>query len=134
MIYIFCMTLLKSYVFSQKVTEHFPQSPPKPTNIRVISTPSREGNKAIILFNLDGTEHALEYVRYDKIRHQILFLKEKQQELVRLVVPFATLKPVEKQAAFQIDGVDCLLIFKMSAVTSIMNIKVEVGGVEVFHN
>lgn len=106
----------------------------KPTHIRVVSRPSREGNKGVVLFVLDGTEHALEYIRYDNISHQILFLKEKQQELVRLVVPFATLKPLEKQAVFQIDGVDGLLAFKMSAVTSIMNIKVEVGGVEVFHN
>jgi hypothetical protein len=114
----------------------FDQAGPKskPTNTRVISGPSREGNKAVILFVLDGTEHALEYIRYDKITSQTLVLKEKQHELVRLVVPFATLKPLEKQAAFQIDGVDALLTFKMSAVTSIMNIKVEVGSVEVFHN
>ncbi len=105
-----------------------------PTNIRVTSSPSREGNKAVILFVLHETEHALEYIRRDEIRRQILFLKERQQELVRLVVPFATLKPLKQQAAFQIDGVDCLLTFQMSAIASIMNIKVEVGGVEVFHN
>lgn len=106
----------------------------KPTDIRVLYRPSREGNKAIILFVLNGIEHALEYIRYDKISHQILFVKERQQELVRLIVPFATLKPLVKHAAFQIDGVDCLLTFKMSAVLSIMTIKVEVGGVEIFHN
>ena len=106
----------------------------QPTHIRVTSSPSREGNKAVILFVLNGTEHALEYIRYDKIRQQILFLKEKQQELVRLPVPFGTLKTIEKQAAFQIDGVNGLLTFKMSAITGIMNIGVTVGGVEVFHN
>ena len=119
---------------SQRAKAEQSGDPPKPTHIRVISTPSREGNKAMILFILDGTEHTLEYIRYDKIHHQILFLKEKQQELVRLVVPFATLKPLENQAAFQIDGIDGLLTFKMSAVLSIMNINVEIAGVEVFHN
>ncbi len=89
----------------------------------------------MILFVLDGIEHTLEYMRYDKIfGQQILFLKENQQELVRLPMPFATLKSVEKQATFQVGGVDGLLTFKMSAITGIMNIKIEVGGVEVFHN
>jgi len=84
---------------------------------------------------LDKTEYTLEYIRYDNFfSSQIIFLKHEQQELVRLVVPFATLKSVEKHANFQIDGVDGLLTFKMSAVVGIMNIKVEVGGVEVFHN
>jgi len=110
-------------------------NPSKPTHIRVISRPSREGNKAMILFVLDKTEYTLEYIRYDNFfSSQIIFLKHEQQELVRLVVPFATLKSVEKHANFQIDGVDGLLTFKMSAVVGIMNIKVEVGGVEVFHN
>jgi hypothetical protein len=91
-------------------------------------------NKAVILFVLDEAEHTLEYIRYDKIHHQTLLLKEKQQELVRLVVPCATFKLLEEYAEFQIDGVGSRLIFRMSAITSIMNIKVEIGGVEVFHN
>ncbi len=108
-------------------------NPPKPTNIRVISTPSWKGNKAMILLVLDETEHTLEYVRHDHLfSNQIIFLKHKQQELVRLAVPFARLKSVEKHADFQIDGVGGLLTFKMTA--GIMNIKVEVGGVEAFHN
>jgi TIR domain-containing protein len=106
--------------------------PPKPTNIRVTYQPSREGNKGMILFVLNGTEQALEYIRNDRISHQIILLKQKQQELVRLVVPFATLKPLEKQAEFQIDGADGLLTFKMSAIASIMSVKLEVGGVEIF--
>lgn len=122
--------------FPQSVKQTSSQQRPKstPKNIRVTSSPSREGNKAIILFDLNGTEHALEYIRYDKITRQTLFLKEKQQELVRLEVPSATLKPVEKQATFHIDGVDGLLTFKMSAVTGIMNISVKLGEVEIFHN
>ena len=101
------------------------------TNIRVTSTLSRD--KAMIVFVLDGTEHMLGYIRHERLfSNQIIFLKHKQQELVRLEVPFATLKSVEKHADFQIDGVGGLLTFKMTA--SIMNIKVEVGGVEVFHN
>ena len=106
---------------------------PKPTNPRVTYQPSREGNKGTILFNLNGTEHALEYIRNDRITHQIILLKRRQQELVRLVVPFATLKPLEERVEFQIEGVDCLFTFKMRAITSIMSVKLEVGGVEVFH-
>lgn len=121
-----------SEVAAQVSAQEGPKS--TPTNIRVSSSPSREGNKATILFDLNGTEHTLEYIRSDEIVRQVIFLKERQQELVRLEVPFATLKPVEKQVAFQIDSVDGLLAFKMSAVTSIMNISVKVGGVEVFHN
>ncbi len=139
---VYLLHFIQKYVTKQTMPrQHISRPEPKsasnpsiPTNIRVISRPSREGNKGIILFVLNGTEHALEYIRYDEITRQILFLKETQQELVRLVVPFATFKSLEKHAAFQIDGVDCLLTFKMSAMTSIMNIKVEVGGVEVFHN
>jgi nucleoside phosphorylase len=135
---VYLLYFIQEYVTDQTMPrQHIPaQTGPKskPTSIRVLSRPSREGNKAIILFVLDGIEHALEYIRYDKISRQILFLKEKQQELVRLVVPFATLRPLVKHATFQIDGVDGLLTFKMSAVISIMTIKVEVGGVEVFHN
>lgn len=111
---------------------HRTNIPPKPTNIRATYQPSREGNKGMILFVLNGTEHALEYIRYDKISHQIIFLKQKQQELVRLVVPFATLKPLEKHAEFQIDGIEGILTFKMSAIASIMSVRVEVGGVEIF--
>lgn len=109
-----------------------PITPLKPKNIRATYQPSREGNKGTIIFDLNGTEQTLEYTRYDKISHQIFFLKRKQQELVRLQVPFATLKPVEKREKFQIDGVEGIFIFKMSAITSIMSVKVEVGGVEVF--
>jgi len=51
---------------------------------------------------------------------------------VRLVVQLATLKLLEKQVKFQIDGFDCLFTSKMSAFTSIMNVKLEIGGEEVF--
>lgn len=105
---------------------------PRPTKIRVTYQPSREGNKGMILFLLNGTEHTLEYMRRDNLSHQIFFLKRKEQELVRLVMPFATLKSLEKCAEFQIDGVDCRFTIKMSAVTSIMSVKLEIGGVEVF--
>lgn len=104
----------------------------KPTNVRVTYQPSRDGNKGTIIFVLNGMEHTLEYMRRDNITHQIFFLKRKQQELVRLVIPFATLRPLEKQVEFQIDGVNCLFTFKMSAIMSIMNVKLEVGGEEVF--
>lgn len=107
-------------------------SPPKPTHVRVTYQPSRDGNKGTIIFVLNGTEHTLEYVRRDNITYQIFVLKRKQQELVRLVIPFATLKPLEKQVKFQIDDVNCLFTFKMSAITSIMSVKLEVGGEEVF--
>ncbi|HLG60455.1 MAG TPA: TIR domain-containing protein [Ktedonosporobacter sp.] len=106
--------------------------PIKPTKIRATYQPSREGNKGMILFLLNGTEHALEYMRRDNLSHQIFFLKRKEQELVRLLMPFATLKSLEKCAEFQIDGVDCRFTIKMSAVTSIMSVKLEIGGVEVF--
>src|SRR5260370_16795704 len=96
--------------------------PSKPTNVRVTYQPSRDGNKGTIIFVLNGTEHTLEYIRRDNITHQIFFLKRKQQELVRLVVPFATLKPLEKHVEFQIDGVDCLFTFKMRAITSIISV------------
>lgn len=109
-----------------------PPPPPKPTNVRVTKQPSREGNKGTIIFVLNGTEHTLEYLRRDNFTHQIFSLKRKQQELVRLVIPFASLKPLEKQVKFQIDGVDCLFTFKMSAITSVMSVRVEVGGEEVF--
>lgn len=109
-----------------------PPLPSKPTQVRVTYQPSREGNKGTVIFVLNGTEHTLEYIRRDNITHQIFFLKRKQQELVRLVVPFATFKPLKKQVKFQIDGVDCLFTFKMSAITSIMSVKLEVGGEEVF--
>ncbi|HEY4035554.1 MAG TPA: toll/interleukin-1 receptor domain-containing protein [Ktedonobacteraceae bacterium] len=105
---------------------------PKPTNISFTYQPSREGNKGVALFILNGIQHALEYIRNDRITHQIIFLKREQQELVRLVVPFATLKSLEERVEFQIDGVNCLFTFKMRAVTSIMSVKLEVGGVEIF--
>lgn len=105
---------------------------PRPTKIRVTYQPSREGNKGMILFLLNGTEHALEYMRRDNFSHQIFFLKRKEQELVRLVMPFATLKSLEKCAEFQIDGVDCRFSIRMTAITSIMSVKLEIGGVEVF--
>lgn len=114
------------------IDPNLPITPLKPKNIRVTYQPSREGNKGTIIFDLNGTEHTLEYTRYDKITHQIFFLKRKQQEIVRLSVPFASLKPIVKQVEFQIDGVECLFMFKMSALTSIMSVRVEVGGVEVF--
>lgn len=110
-------------------------SPPpilKPTNVRVTYQPSREGNKGTIIFILNGTEHTLEYIRKDNITHQIFFLKRKQQELVRLTVPVATWKPLKKCIEFQIDGVDCLFTFKMSTIPSLMSVKLEVGGEEVF--
>ncbi len=70
----------------------------------------------MIVFVLGGTEHMLEYIRHDRLfSNQIIFLKHKQQELVRLEVPFATLKFVEKHTDFQIDGVGGLLTFKMTA-------------------
>ena len=112
-----------------------PKSPPlspRPTNVRTTYQPSRDGNRGTIIVVLNGTEHTLEYMRRDNISHQIFFLKRKQQEIVRLVVPFATLKPIEKQVKFQIDSVDCLFSFKMSAFTSIMSVKLEIGGEEVF--
>ena len=116
----------------QGVVPNMPIAPLKPKNIRATYQPSREGNKGTIIFDLNGTEQTLEYTRYDKISHQIFFLKRKQQVLVSLVVPFATFKSIEKQEKFQIDGVDGLFIFKMSAFTSIMSVKVEVGDIEVF--
>lgn len=132
--YVTEQTMPRSHVSDRTQAESASNSS-QPTNIRVISTPSREGNKAMILFVLDETEYTLEYIRYDHIfANQVIFLKREQQELVRLVVPFATLKSVEKHADFQIDGISGLLTFRMAAVTGIMNIKVEVGGVEVFHN
>ena len=117
----------------QGIKPNRPNILPKPTNIRVTYQPSREGNKGMILFTLNGAEQALEYIRNDRITQQIILLKRKQEELVRLVVPFATLKPLEKRVEFQIDGVNCLFTFKMRAITSIMSIQLEVGGVEVFH-
>ena len=105
---------------------------PKPTSVRATYQPSREGNKGTVIFVLKGREHTLEYMRRDNISHQIFSLRERQQELVRLVVPFATLKTLERQENFQIDGVDCLFTFKMSAVMSIMSVKLFVGGEEVF--
>ncbi|HEU5227557.1 MAG TPA: TIR domain-containing protein [Ktedonobacteraceae bacterium] len=105
---------------------------PRPTKIRVTYQPSREGNRGMILFLLNGTEHALEYMRRDNFSHQIFFLKRNEQELVRLVMPFASFKSLEKCAEFQIDGVDCRFTIKMTAITSIMSVKLEIGEVEVF--
>jgi TIR domain len=105
---------------------------PKPTNIRFTYQPSWNGNKGIILFQLKEKEHTLEYFRNDKITHQVFLLKQRQLELVKLVVPFATLQSLEKRLDFQIDGVDCLFTLKMSAITSIMSVKLEIGGEEVF--
>lgn len=107
--------------------------PMKPTDITYVYTPSREGNKGIATFFLNGTQHTLEYIRYDKLSHQIIFLKRGNQELVREKVPFATLKTVERKTQFQIDGVDCLFTFRMQAITGIMSVKLVVGGVEIIH-
>jgi hypothetical protein len=104
----------------------------RPEKIRVTYQPSREGNRGMILFVLNGIEHTLEYTRRDNISHQIFLLKRKEQELTRLVMPFATLKSLEKRAEFKIDGVECRFIVKMAAVTSVMSVKLEVGNVEVF--
>lgn len=104
----------------------------RPEKIRVTYQPSREGNKGMILFVLNGIEHIVEYIRRDNISHQIFLLKSREQELARLVMPFATLKSLEKHAEFKIDGVECRFIVKMAAVTSIMKVQLEVGDVEVF--
>lgn len=106
--------------------------PARPTNIRANHQPSREGNKGTIVFDLNGRQHTLEYLRRDNISHQIFLLTREREELVRLVVPLATLKSLKEEVAFQIDGVGCLFTFKMSAITSIMSVRIEVGGVEVF--
>lgn len=107
-------------------------SPARPTKIRANHQPSRDGNKGTIIFDLHGRQHTLEYLRRDNLSHQIFLLTQEGQELVRLVEPAVTLKPLHDEVAFQIDGVDCLFTFKMRAVTSIMSVKIEVGGVEVF--
>ncbi|HTK06969.1 MAG TPA: toll/interleukin-1 receptor domain-containing protein [Ktedonobacteraceae bacterium] len=104
----------------------------KPTNIRFSYQPSWNGNKGIILFRLKETDHVLEYFRNDKIIHQIFLVKEGQTELVKLTIPLGTFRSIEKQVHFQIDGVDCLFTFKMSAMVSIMSVKLEVGEEEVF--
>lgn len=108
-------------------------TPPKTTHITYVYTPSREGNKGLVTFLLNGSQHTLEYIRYDKVVYQILFLKRGNEEIVREKVPPATLKTIERKIAFQIDGVDCLFTFKMQAITSIMSVKLVVGGVEVIH-
>jgi len=123
---LYMLSLIKAYIRSG--------TPLKPHvhRVKVAYTPSREGNRGIITFTLNGTEHTLVYTRYDKFSHQIITLEQGQQELVREIVPFATLKTLEKRSQFQIDRVDCLFTFKMSAIASIMSVKLEVGGVEVF--
>lgn len=104
----------------------------RPTNVRVTYQPSREGNKGTIIFVLRGIEYTLEYLRRDNITHQIFTLQWHQQDLVRLVLPFATLKPLEKYEEFHLDDVPCLFTVKMSAITSIIRVKLEVGEEEVF--
>ena len=112
--------------------EPLPATQIKPKQIGINSVIPMLGNKGTIIFDLNGVQHTLEYMRDDRIAYQIFSLKERQKELVRLQIPFATFRPIEKREKFQIDGVEGVFIFKMSAVTSIMSVKVEVGGVEVF--
>jgi nucleoside phosphorylase len=123
---LYMLSLIRAYIRSD--------TPLKPhiQKVKSIYTPSREGNRGIITFTLNGAQRTLVYTRHDNITHQIIVLEQGQQELVREIVPFATLKPLEKRLPFQIDRIDCLLTFKMSAITSIMSVKVEVGGIEVF--
>jgi hypothetical protein len=111
---------------------YFMDPPVKPTNIRTNYHASRNGNEGTIIFDLNGRQHTLEYLRRDNISHQIFSLTRERQELVRLVVPFATIKSLKKEAEFQIDGVKGLFTLKMAAITSIMSVKVEIAGEEVF--
>lgn len=96
---------------------------------------SRDGNKGMVQFTLNGTMHTLNFLRKDNLfANQVFSLKRGQQVVARLEMPFATFKAEEKSVAFKIDGVDCLFTVKMSAVTSIISVKLVVGGIEVFHN
>jgi hypothetical protein len=107
----------------------------RPTKIRQTYQASRDGNKGTASFLLHGTEHTLEYLRRDNVfEKQVFTLTWRQQEVARLEMPFGTLKKLEKQVSFMIDGVDSVLHVKMAAFTGMMSVKVLVGGVEVFHN
>lgn len=119
-------------------------SPNTPTQIAFFYGPSRVGNRGIASFMLNGREHVLHYTRVDSIRNflnnksfkslknQTILLTYNQQELVSDEVPeLAPLRAIEKLHRFQIEGVSCFFVFKMSAL-GIMSARLEVGGVKIF--
>jgi hypothetical protein len=121
----------------------------RPTPIASMYVPSRVGNRGVASFLLNGKEHILHYTRTDSIHNalknkslsslkkQTILLTYNQtygkREIVKEEVPeLAPLKTLIKQQKFQIEGVDCLFTFRMRALTGIMSIRIEVGGVTVF--
>jgi hypothetical protein len=109
-----------------------------------IYLPARVGNKGVASFFLHGNEHILHFTRIDsianafrlkslsKLKNQTLLLTYNQQELVREEIhELPTLKAIVKERHFQIEGVDCLFTFKMSAL-GIMSVQVKVDDVIVF--
>ncbi len=116
----------------------------KVTPIASIYLPSTVGNKGVASFFLHEKEHILHFTRTDsfvnafrlknlsKLKNQTILLTYNQQELVREEVPeLPTLRAIVKERKFQIEGVNCLFTFKMSAL-GIMSVQVKVGEVIVF--
>ncbi len=120
-------------------------SPGRPIPIASMYVPSRVGNRGIASFLLNGHEHVLHYTRIDSIKNflerrnlrdlkkQTILLTYNQEDLVREEVPeLAPLKTIVKQHRFQIEGIDCVFTFKMLALTGIMSVRLEVGGITIF--
>lgn len=109
----------------------YPEPRPQPEHIRTTYQPGF-GNKGTIIFTLNGTEYTLEYTRQEKLfSPQVFLLTHRREELIRITAPFATVKPFQKQVPFQIDGVQCLFLLKISAVTSSISVRVKIGEQEV---
>jgi hypothetical protein len=120
------------------------RSPHEPIPIVSTYLPSMVGNKGVASFFLHEKEHILHFTRTDsianafrlkslsKLKNQTLLLTYNQQELVRDEIPeLPTLRAIVKEHTFQIEGVECVFTFKMSAI-GFMSVQVKVGEVIVF--